>query len=484
MTSVPTPPSSSPRFPGGAMFIDGGLRNGVDGVTFEHVNPATGAVQWRGILPGPADLDDAVASCRSAQAQWRRTAPEVRGTVLERAAEAVAAHEDGLAALATAEAGVPTSLARTIAAARPATACRFHAGWADKIDGDVMPIFPNAGFDYTRLEPHGTIAVVIPWRNPLLAAAEHVSAALATGNCVVLNPSPLAPFTSLRLAELFRDAGLPPGVLNVVPGSVEESERLAGLRGVDKIMGVAARATARRVMRAAARRLAPVAIESGGPADHVVFDDADLAAAARAIVLATFAAPTGPGPAAPALLLASRAVADELAERVLAETAALVVGDPLDPATDVGPLIDAATCAQTKDLIAGAARDGLLIAGGERQGGTLSDGFFLSPALIREAPVAGGTAPGDIGGAVLVLSRFDSDDEALALAACSAGGFRGGVYTSDLGRTHRFAAGLVSGAITVNGLESWSPAGGGRRDSRGRILESVRIKNVFVDLSG
>jgi len=144
----------------------------------------------------------------------------------------VVAQGEDLAALATAEAGVPTSLAHTMAAVRPAALCRYHAGWADKVEGEVVPIFPNAGFDYSRLEPHGTFAVMVPWRNPLLVAADQVGAALAAGNCVVLNPSPLAPFTSLRLAELFpRGRPCRPASLNVVPGGIEVAERLAGHRG-------------------------------------------------------------------------------------------------------------------------------------------------------------------------------------------------------------------------------------------------------------
>jgi len=236
-------------------------------------------------------------------------------------------------------------------------------------------------------------------------------------------------------------------------------------------------------MRAAATRLTPVSVETGGPADHIVFDDADLAAAARAIVAATFVAPDGPGLAPPARLLASEAVADELAERVAAGAGELIVGDPVDPATDVGPLIDAATCRQTEAVVERAARDGLLVAGGERLGWRPLGGFFLSPVLIREDPGAGDTASEEVGGTVLLLSRFGSDDEVLARANRVPGSFRGGLYTSDLGRTHRFAAAVASGSITVNGPESWSPAGGGRPGGRAGSWKYVRIKNVFVDLS-
>jgi acyl-CoA reductase-like NAD-dependent aldehyde dehydrogenase len=268
-------------------------------------------------------------------------------------------------------------------------------------------------------------------------------------------------------------------VLNVVPGGIEGRERLAGHGGVDKVVVTAAQADARRVMKAAAKRLAPVIIETGGPADHIVFDDADLAAAARAVVRASFVTPTGPGPAPPARLLASEAVADDLVERVVAGAGELVVGHPADPATDVGPLIDATTCAQTEALAGRASRDGLLIAGGERLGGVLSSGFFLSPALIREPPTANGAATEEAGGMVLLMARFGSDEEALALANRSPGGFRGAVHTSELGRTHRFAAGLVSGSITVNGPEPPAYTAGGRAG----LKEFVRIKNVFVDLS-
>jgi aldehyde dehydrogenase (NAD+) len=480
-----------PRIPMGAVFVDGGVRDGVDGVTFEHINPATGAAQWKGARPTAADVHDAVRSCRAAQAEWRRTDPDHRGAVLERAAALLVAHADDLAALATAEGGVPAALAPTMAAVRPAASCRYYAGWAGKVEGEVMPIFPKAGFDYTRLEPYGTVAVLVPWRNPLLAAAAQVSAALAAGNCVVLTPSLLAPFTSLRLAELFAEAGVPSGVLNVVPGDVEVGEQLAGHCGIDKISITASRQVARQVMKAAAPRLAPLTLEVGGPAGHIVFDDADLTAAAEAIITTTFVAPGGPGLAPPARLLMSAAVADELEELLVAASGALRVGDPADPATAVGPLIDAATCRETEALIGRAARDGRLAAGGERLEGALPGGFFVSPALIAQR--ANGDSPGECAGPVLLMSRFGSDDEAMALANHSAGGFRGGVYTGDLSRTHRLAAGLISGSITVNTSDGWSPgapvggagAGGGwaRQGGRAGLMEFVRTKNVFVDLS-
>jgi aldehyde dehydrogenase (NAD+) len=475
------------------VFIDGDVRTGTGGATFEHINPATGAAQWKAARPAAADVDDAVRSCRAAHAEWRRTDPAGRGTVLERAAALLAGHAEDLAALATAEGGVPVSLAPTVAAIRPAASCRYFAGWADKVEGEVMPIFPNAGFDYTRLEPYGTVAVMVSWRNPLLAAAAQVSAALSTGNCVVLNPSPLAPFTSLRLAQLFAEAGLPSGVLNVVPGDIEVAEQLAAHSGVDKIAITAPRRVARRVMKAAARRLAPVTSDVGGPAGHIVCDDADLGAAAEAIVTATFVAPSGPGLAPPARLLASDAVAAELVERIVAAAGALMVGDPADPATAVGPVVDAATCRDTEALVGRAAQDGRLVAGGERLGGALSGGFFISPALLREPPGANGAATEEDGGPVLLMSHFRSDDEAVALANRSTGGFRGGVYTTELGRAHRLAAGLTSGSITLNTAESWSPGapvggagtggGWGRQGGRAGLMEFVRTKNVFVDLS-
>jgi aldehyde dehydrogenase (NAD+) len=408
--------------------------------------------------------------------------PEERAALLDRAGAAVAAHGEELAALASAEAGVPTSQAATTAAIRPAASCRYYAGWTDKAEGEIMPIFPNAGFDYTRLEPYGTVAVAVPWRHPLVVAAAQVSAALAAGNCVVLNPSPLAPFTTLRFAELCTEAGMPPGVINVVAGGVEVAEMLAGHGGVDKLVVTVPRATARRVMSAAARRLAPVAVETGGPAGHLVFDDADLAAATGAVVAATFVAPTGVGPAPPARMLVHEAVASEMVERVVAATATLVVGHPLDPATDVGPVIDASTCRVTEALARRAAGGDGLLAGGERLGGALSGGFFVSPAVIRDS--GGGAADEEVGGPVLVISAFASDDEALSLANRSNGGFRGGVYTSELRRAHRLAAGLTSGSITVNGVDSWSPGSPiSRQGGRAGFLEFVRTKNVFVDLS-
>lgn len=486
-----TQPPRLPRFPTAALFIDGGVRDGAGGATFEHINPATGAAQWKGVRPAAADVDDAVRFCRAAQAEWRGTDPDLRGAVLGRAAALLAAHADDLAALATAEGGVPAALAPTMAAIRPAASCRYYAGWADKVEGEVMPIFPKAGFDYTRLEPYGTVAVVVPWRNPLLVAAAQASAALAAGNCVVLNPSLLAPFTSLRLAELFAEAGLPSGVLNVVPGDVEIGEQLAGHRGVDKIAVTAPRQVARQMMKAAAPRLPPLTLEVGGPASHIVFDDADLTAAAEAIITATFVAPGGPGLAPPARLLMCDAVADELEELLVAASAALTVGDPADPATAVGPVIAAAACQDTEALIARAAQDGRVAAGGERLEGALSGGYFVSPALIAQD--ANADSPGKCGGPVLLMSRFGSDEEAMALASQSAGGFRGGVYTSDLSRTHRLAAGLTSGSITVNTSEAWSPGapggsagrggGWGRQGGRAGLMEFVRTKNVFVDLS-
>ncbi len=367
---------------------------------------------------------------------------------------------------------------------------RYFAGWADKLEGRSIPVWPQPGFDYTRLEPVGVVAVLIPWNGPLTSIGQKVAPALAAGCCVVLKPSELAPFVALRFAEWALEAGLPPGVLNVVPGDAETGAALVGHAGIDKISFTGSGATGVRVMTSAAANLTPVLLELGGKSALLVFDDADLDAAAATAVRLGIVVGSGQGCVLPTRLLVQDAVYDEVVERVAGLVARVELGDPLSTATQMGPVIDARACSRVLGVIERARSDGAtLIAGGSRAGGDLAAGYFIEPTVFGDVDPDSDLAQREVFGPVLSVLRFGDEAGAVALANGTRYGLGGFVFTNDVNRAHRLAAAFDAGYVGVNGfpmLPAAAPFGGvkesgfGREGGREGIEEFLRTKNVFV----
>ncbi|HEX3563893.1 MAG TPA: aldehyde dehydrogenase family protein [Acidimicrobiales bacterium] len=461
------------------------LSSDADGA-YDHRYSATGVVQAQLGLAGAADVDGAVAAARAAQPQLAVLPALHRAGVLYRLADLLELHAPEAAELAALDNGTPVSVMNP--GFYTAAWIRYYAGWCDKLDGEVLSADP--GLSYVRLEPYGVIAVIPPWNGSMMGMGQKCGPALAAGNAIVAKPPEVSPFGMLRFAELALEAGLPPGVLNVVVGGATTGSALVSHPGVDKISFTGGSATARTLMESAARNLTPLALELGGKSPNIVFPDADLDTAAAMAAHFGTALLAGQGCALPTRLYVHDDVYDEVVGKVVTMLESIPVGDPLDPATFVGPVVTEAAMERILGVIDRARADGAaLLAGGARLGGELAHGWFVAPTVFGEVDHDSDLARNEVFGPVQAVLRFTTEEEVLAKANDSAFGLGAYLHTSDNRRVQRFARELESGTVVVNGMGGISPAtpfggykqsGFGREGGRAGIEEMVRRKTVFV----
>ena len=459
------------------------------GGTFDHVNPATGKVQQTLPVAGAAEVDAAVAAARAAFPAWRRWAPTERRRVLFRLAELIRQHNEDLATVVSLEIGLPITQAPRLAA----TAARWleeAAGWTDKLYGDVVPYGAGDEFAYTALEPMGVIGVIATWNGSSGAFGMAAGPALAAGCCVVMKPSELAPFGMLHIGQLALEAGIPPGVVNILPGRPEAGERLVRHPGVDKITFTGSPATGKRIAAASAESLKPCLMELGGKSPAIVFGDADLDAAAARAMSITFN--SGQICTFGSRLLVQASVYDQLVERIVANLATVKQGDPLDPETVMGPVINQSSCDRILGMIEQARNAGAdVLAGGRRRDGTLADGFFIEPTVLavdNDAEIA----RTEVFGPVVSVIRFEDDEEAVALANDTEYGLAAYAFTRDLTKAIWIADRLDAGAVGINGGTAPGhpnvPFGGrkqsgyGKQGGRDGVMEFVHTKSVQIKL--
>jgi aldehyde dehydrogenase (NAD+) len=438
-----------------------------DGV-HEHRYAATGEVQAEVGLADAGDVDQAVAAARAAQPAWAALGPEGRSVILSTLADLLDAHRDQASELAALDNGTPVSVLRP--GRYTAAWVRYYAGLAPTVTPEQLTV--SRGTAAVRFVPYGVVGVVPPWNGSMMGMGQKCGPALAAGNAVVVKPPELAPFGMLRFGELALEAGVPPGVVNIVVGGSAAGKALAGHPGIDKLTFTGGATTARAVMAAAAANLTPLALELGGKSPNIVCADADLDTAATVAALAGTALLSGQGCALPTRTYVHEDVYDELVERVLATLAAFPVGDPLDPATFVGPVVTEAAMERILGVIDRATSDGAtLLAGGGRLGGHLAAGWFVAPTVFGDVDHGSDLARNEVFGPVQAILRFASDDEVLAKANDSPYGLAAYVHTADPERLARFVDGLGAGVIMTNGLGDLSPAtpfGGFRQSGFGR----------------
>jgi len=470
----------------------GGQLAATSGKSFTTSNPATGEILATITAADAGDIDRAVAAAKAGQAVWAAMTGTERGRVLRRTAGLLRERNAELAELETRDTGKPISETSVVDVVSGADCLEYFGGIAATLSGEHIDLGP-AAFGYTRREPLGVVAGIGAWNYPLQIACWKAAPALACGNAMIFKPAELTPLSALRLAAAFAEAGLPEGVFNVVQGMAETGGLLTRHPGVAKVSLTGGVDTGRRVMADAAATLKHVTLELGGKSPLIVFDDAPIRNAVSGAMLANFYS-AGEVCSNGTRVFVHRRIKDAFVAELLARTAVLRIGDPLDPRTQVGALISPSHMEHVLAAVAQGERDGarLLIGGRRVSDGALAQGSFVSPAVFDGCTDAMALSRDEIFGPVMTILEFDDEDEALGRANATPFGLAGAVFTADLARAHRVIARLQAGTCWINHYNVTPielPFGGvkqsgmGRENGRAAIEHYSQLKSVYVALA-
>jgi betaine-aldehyde dehydrogenase len=477
--------------PGGGPPGPGTLpgRSPLRGSHFKTINPATGEVLAEIAVDGPAEVAAAVARASAAQKEWASLPGAARGRILRRAADILRARNVELAELETRDTGKPIQETSAVDVLSGADCLEYYAGLAAGIAGEHLDLGPQA-FGYTRREPLGVVAGIGAWNYPLQIACWKAAPALACGNAMIFKPAELTPLTAMRLREVFAEAGLPEGVFQVVQGMADTGRLLTAHPQIRKVSLTGEVGTGKAVMADSAASLKQVTLELGGKSPLIIFEDAVLENAVGGALLGNFYS-AGEVCSNGTRVFVHRAIKAAFLERLAARVNAMRIGDPLDPATQVGALISEDHMAKVLSYIGrGKAEGARLVTGGHRVTiGDLANGFFVAPTVFDECHDDMAIVREEIFGPVMSVLEFEDEEEVIARANATEFGLAAGVFTNDLTRAHRVIARLQAGTCWINHYNVTPielPFGGvklsglGRENGRAAIEHYTQLKSVYV----
>ncbi|MGW2666854.1 gamma-aminobutyraldehyde dehydrogenase [Streptomyces sp. NPDC001272] len=478
------------RFADGAQYIDGRLRAGTSGRSHTVVDPATGQEVLTYELAGPADVDEAVAAARRAFPAWSGATPGERSDALHRLAAVLTAQAEDFAYAESLQCGKPLKLTTEFDVPGTIDNTAFFAGAARHLQGQASGEYSGDHTSSVRREALGVVGSIAPWNYPLQMAAWKILPAVAAGNTIVLKPAELTPLTSLMFAQAAKEAGIPDGVVNIVTGAGRDAgEHLVGHPDVVMTSFTGSTAVGKRVAEIATATVKRLHLELGGKAPFVVFDDADVEAAAHGAVAASLIN-TGQDCTAATRAYVQRPLYDAFTARVAELMETVRLGDPFAPGTDLGPLVSHAQRDRVAAFVERARGYATVVTGGEIPGGDLAEGAYYRPTLITGAAQDSEVVQSEIFGPVLVALPFDSDEEGLALANDTPYGLAASAWTRDLYRANRATRELKAGCVWVNDhipIVSEMPHGGYKASGFGKDMSSysfeeyTQVKHVMVD---
>lgn len=484
--------SAAGSLPHHPLYIAGEWREGSAARRLEAINPYTGRAWATVALAESADVDAAIASARETfERTWSRVTGYERSRLLGKLADLLQADAARMGRLESTDNGkiIRETQTQMVLAARQ---YRFFAGYADKLWGQQIPLDQRDVFDYATREPLGVVALITAWNSPMGLLANKLAPALAAGNCVVIKPSEHASVTTLEFCRFVDSAGFPPGVVNVVCGAAEVGRSLVE-GGVAKVSFTGSAAVGREIAAAAGRHLVPVTLELGGKSPNIIFEDADLASAAVGALAGIFGA-TGQTCVAGSRLLVQRSVHDRIVAALAERVRGVRLGDPLDPATDMGTAANEPQFRRILAFIDRARAEGarLLAGGGAARGPGLEQGFFIEPTVFTDVRNDMEIAQEEIFGPVLAVIPFEDEQDAIRIANDTRYGLAAGVWTENLSRALRVTRALRAGQVWVNTYRSLAvqtPFGGfkesgfGREKGQQALDEYLASKNVMIDFS-
>ncbi len=476
----------------GKHLIGGEWLAAADGKTFETVNPATGETITEVAYAGSQDVDHAVKAARSAfEGDWRKTNAAKKSAAIYKLSQLLMENRDELAELESLDNGKPISYAKGDVAAA-ANHLAYYAGWPTKIEGETIPVSTKDMLVYTRKEPVGVCAQIIPWNFPLLMASWKISPALAAGCTLILKPAEQTPLSALRLGELIEEAGFPAGVVNILTGDGETGKALVEHPGVQKIAFTGSTAVGREIGASAGRDLKRVTLELGGKSPNIILPDADLTAAVQGSYLGIYFN-SGQACNAGSRLFVQKDQFDEVVTGLSEAAKGTKVGPGLDPETQLGPLVSAEQLERVAGYIKSGRDEGAEVVTGGGSGDEVggNGGYFVEPTLFTGVNDEMKIAREEIFGPVLVAMPYDDLEEVAARANDTEYGLAAGVWTRDISNAHKLAEMLEAGNVYINTWFAGDPAapfggykasGIGREKGHANLEAYLEVKTVFAQL--